>query len=221
MKYTDNKSRELQYRMTFGISLIVSQLIFIFLFLFWPKFEYQDSVFEKSDGRDIQLDMIEFTRQSRNIPPSPPNPNVPVDEPVDHIMYDEPDLEVITSLSKLAYDNLPESEGDRIIIFENPQVPPNVIRIVEPVMPPEARQANISAQIKVTFLVNPDGDVEEVSISEILLLDDNNNYQTVESIGYGLIEATLNAANKWQFRAAEHDGKKVSALTRHYFTYGI
>ncbi|MEX1137497.1 MAG: energy transducer TonB [Balneolales bacterium] len=219
-----NISREKEYRITFGFSLITSQIIFILLFNFWPQFESKDFNFDDYSAHDIDLDMIDITRQQVQRPPAPPSPQVPVPRPEDFIVDDMLDLEDMSNFAAPDFGELemPEAEGDDSYpVHRNPQHSPNVRRIVEPVVPDEARQANIHAEITVTFLVNEKGEVEEVSISEIKLFGEDDEYEIVETIGYGIIETTLDAAWKWRFRPAEDDGENVRAITRHIFTYGV
>lgn len=223
MEHFDVRSREREYRITFGISLAASQLIFILLFNFWPQFEFQETVFDNYAAREIDMDMVEITQQPVQSPPPPPTPQVPVPVPDDYIVDEILDLEDLSDVDQPDFGDidLPEAEGDEFAVHDNPQRPPNVTRIVEPVVSQEARRANIRAQIMVSFLVDESGVVEEVSIAEIRVFDEDDEYQVVEAIGYGLIEATLDAASKWRFRPAEDGGEQVRAVTRHMFTFGV
>jgi outer membrane biosynthesis protein TonB len=93
---------------------------------------------------------------------------------------------------------------------------------VEPEMPDQARKAKIKVIIEVQFIVNEKGQVEEASISQIKLFEDNKDqYTVVDHIGYGLTRATLSAALQWKFRPAVKNGKKVPAYSKHSFTYGF
>lgn len=223
MRLADNITREKEYRITFGFSLIASLIIFILLFNFWPIIDQEDPIFDDYATHDIDLDMIDITTQPIQSPPPPPSPQVPIPRPNDFIVEDMPDLEDMSDATNPDFGEieLPEAEGDSYSVHNNPQRPPNVIRIVEPVVPGDARRANIRVEIMVTFVVNERGEVEEVSIAEIKLFDEEDEYRTVDVIGYGLIDATLHAAQKWRFRPAEDGGKNVRAITRHIFTYGI
>ncbi|MEX0929836.1 MAG: energy transducer TonB [Balneolales bacterium] len=220
-KRADNLTREKEYRITFGFSLVASQLIFILLFSFWPEFQIRNPVFNDEALHEFDLDMINITRQPVQNPPSPPSPDRPVSRPDDYIVDDEIDLKDYTDTTQPGYGlhNLPEAEDDRYAVHDNPEHAPSVTRIVEPMVPAEARQANIHAEVMVSFLIDRQGGVEEVSIAEIKLWD-GDEFQVVVSIGYGLIEATLNAALKWRFRPAEDNGIKVRAVSRHMFTFG-
>ncbi|MEX0778456.1 MAG: energy transducer TonB [Balneolales bacterium] len=223
LKHHDNTSREMEYRLTIGSCVVASQLIFIILFSFWPVYQPQVPTFDELSERKVDLDMIEITRQRKQTPPPPPTPQVPVPRPNDYIVDDMSDLEDLSSASRPDFGEIemPEAEGDREQIYDDPETSASVTRIVEPVVPDEARRANIKAEITVTILVDKNGKAEEVSISKIRVFNENDDYEIVQVIGYGLIEATLDAAQKWKFRPAENGGEKVRALSRHIFTYGI
>lgn len=222
MKLFNNISREFEYRITFSLSLIATQIIFILLFTFWPDFQDKALTFDDYSANEIELDMVEITRQQNQSPPPPPSPQVPVPRPEDYIVEDLPDLEFNDAINPdYRIHEMPVEEVDSYKVHGNPERPPSVTRIVEPIYPGEARRDTVKAEITVTFLVNGKGEVEEVSISEIRLYNEADDYEIVETIGYGLMEATMDAARKWRFRPARDNGENVRSISLHIFSYGI
>lgn len=216
-----NKNREIQYRQLVGLSIVASLVLTILVFRFWPDFSgegirvFQDIyLFE-----EITLDDIVITRQGEEIPPPPPVNRPPVPVPDDVIIdeeFDFEDFELDLEPLDFGFDDL-----DDLRFVENPQIPPNVSRIVEPVIPAEFRAANIRAQIIITFTVTHTGAVEEVSINELRIFNaESEEFEIVPFIGYGIEEATIRAAYRWRFRPASHQGQRVSTITRHVFTFG-
>lgn len=206
--------------------LIVAELITIGIFNFWPVPSSDNRTMQDVKVSDdvIAIDDVVMTRQ-QNQPPPPPKPQSPIPVPKDEIIEEEiPELNEInvTDYSDSLSVALRGSEGNSDKATSNPQTAPSVIRIVEPTVPQAAKEANIKAEIWVTFLVDQQGRVEEASVSQIKLFDrDTGNTRDVQTIGYGLTEATLNAALQWKFRPAKDDGEIVRAYTKHIFTFGF
>jgi outer membrane biosynthesis protein TonB len=172
----------------------------------------------------LAIEDIVRTEQA-NRPASPPKPQIPIPEPTDEIIEEEiteiDDLNIAESSDPLSEAKL-GNQGDSDEPVSNPQTSPSVIRIVEPTVPDAAKKAEIKAEIWVNFLVDEQGRVEEASISQIKLYDrESGEARQVDSIDYGLTEATLDAALQWKFRPAKNDGKVVKAYTRHIFTFGF
>ncbi len=223
MKLLDrNKDRETQYRHLMGITICLSLIISILLFRYLPDFAGSEiRVFQDVfTFEEVTVDEVAITRQGEVVPP-PPQPNrPPVPVPDDIIVTDEFDFE------ELEIDFEPiefgfEADDDDLRFVENPQIPPNVSRIVEPVVPEEFRATGVRAQIVITFMVNQEGGVEEVSINELRIFNpETNTYEAVPFIGYGIEEATIRAAFRWRFRPAIHQGDRVSTITRHVFSFG-
>lgn len=102
----------------------------------------------------------------------------------------------------------------------SPERPPGLVRIVEPTIPEAAKRANVKAQIIVNFLVGADGSVLESYISEIRVYD-GDEYEVVNEIGYGLMEAVMEAAEKWRFSAARDQGRPVQTYVENSFNIGF
>jgi outer membrane biosynthesis protein TonB len=167
----------------------------------------------------------EVVRTSQNRPASPPKPQTPIPEPTDEIIEEE-----ITNLDELSISDFSDSasvamlgnKGNSDQPVSNPQTPPSPVRIVELTVPDAAQKANIKAEIWVTFLVDEQGNVEEASISQVKRYDQSSGeVTTVQTIGYGLTEAALDAALQWKFRPARNNGGAVKAYSRQTFSVGF
>ncbi len=205
------------------MAIVIVQVVLLLLIHFWPQTEYIPQLdFEIPPQEQVFLDDIEVTRQETS-PPPPPRPVLPVPVPTDEIIEVELDIDFDIELPEL-----PELEegfgtgqfGDEERIVSNPQIPPTVVRIVEAPSPegvPDRYKGNL--EMIVNFLVDTNGDVEEVSIREIRLYDEHGEYEELPFVQYGLMDAVLRAAMQWKFRPARQDGEPVKAFTRQRFNY--
>ena len=200
------------------------QIVFIVLVRFWPDTIYEPSLdFETYEQEVVMLDDVEITRQATS-PPPPPRPQLPNPVPDDEIIEEvEIEFDMDLDLPDLP---LPDpgfgtgETGDEERIVSNPQIPPTVVRIVEASAPervPEEYRGRL--EMIVNFLVDTDGSVEEVSIMEIRLYNDDGSYEELPYVQYGLMDAVLRAAMQWRFRPARQDGDQVKAFTRQRFNY--
>lgn len=204
--------------------IILSQLILIGVFKFWPAIELDSPIssYEIQD-QEIFLEQTIATRQE-NTPASPPKPQIPIPVPTDEVIEDE--LEFLDFESSLNLETIGEGEvgqtGNSDEIVGSPQRAPVPVRIIEPSTPESARAAGIKAEVFVTFLVNVDGNVEDFFISNIRQYDKNGDrFTNVESIGYNIMETTLKAAQKWQFRPGMNNGKPVKTYSVQVFSFGF
>lgn len=205
--------------------VIIAQLIILCVFRFWPEQEYERPVFDSFEKNAIIVEEMIITKQA-NAPASPPKPQVPIPVPNDKIIEDDilefPELDDLLNTDPLSMSITTGQRGDEERISGNPDRPPRVIKIVEPIIPDEAKRANIKAVIFVNFLVKKDGTVKEAYVSEVRLYDEKGeNFEVVKDLRYGLIQASLEAAYQWRFRPASEDGEQVGAYTQNSFTFGF
>jgi hypothetical protein len=203
--------------------LIVVLISMILTFRFWPVTEITiNQPVEIVFTDEVLIDDIEITRQ-QSAPPPPPRPQVPQPVPNDEIIEDV--IEIDSELQLVDFPDLPDDfgtgvDGDEEIIVSNPQLPPSVVRIVEPSVPELPDELRGRIVMVVNFLVNSDGTVEEASIMEVRKYDENREaYEVLPFIQYGLMGATLEAALNWRFRAARHEGAGVRTYTTATFNY--
>ena len=205
------------------VSVIIVQIAVILVFRYWPVQTYEASLdYEITEQEVVVLDDIEITQQQTS-PPPPPRPQMPNPVPDDEIIEQEIEIDMDLNLP-----DLPDIEpgfgtgetGDEERIVSNPQIPPTIVRIVEASAPesvPEEYRGNL--EMIVNFLVDRNGEVEEVSIMEIRLYDSDGNFEQLDFVQHGLMEAVLKAAMQWRFRPARQDGEPVKAFTRQRFNY--
>lgn len=218
-------NEKLSYKNRIMGSIVIAELFVLSVFSFWPVPDrervYQDIVF--SDSEAI-IDEVQITTQ-KSSPPPPPKPRVPVPVPDDEVIEEEmltlEDIDISEYTDSMSVIGLGKV-GDSDQVASNPQLPPSVIRIVEPTVPDAAKRADIKAEIMVSFLVDKNGQVEEATISQIKLFNkDSKTFEMVDHIDYGLTHATLEAALQWRFRPAKNNGQAVKSYAKHFFTYGF
>lgn len=204
--------------------IVLVEITLILLVRFWPEIPYEpDLEYELEQEEVVALEEIQVTRQQSS-PPPPPKPRVPIPVPNDQVIEEELEFELEMDLSTLP---MPEEgmgtaqSGDQEQIVGNPEIPPSIIRIVEATAPegvPEQYKGRL--EMIVNFLVDTEGEVEEVSIMEIRLYErDGSSYEQLEFVQYGLMDAVLKAAMQWRFRPARQNGEPVKAFTRQRFNY--
>lgn len=216
-------NEDVHYRHRFMTGLIVVLLGAILTVRYWPVEEWTSEPYEPPEfSEQVLIDDIEITRHESS-PPPPPKPTlpqpVPSDEVIEDIVYLDDMLDV-TDLPDLPEDMGSGIEGDEDRIVAAPQLPPSVVRIVEPSVPEMPEELRGRIEMVVNFLVNRDGTVEEASIVEIRQYDESGeSYEVLPFIRYGLMGATIEAALDWRFRAARHDGVGVRTYTTATFNY--
>ncbi len=207
----------------------IVQLLLIFAFNYWPVSNSQKPFhFTDQNDQPVTLNLVEVTHQGGAS--APPVPAVPVEVPNDKIIPDpikQLQTENLVRGDTIGFGNMPGSGSDSGAgqgegIATNPGRPPQIVKIVEPAIPARAREAKVRAELLVNFLVDKDGKPQDVSIAQIRVYDsEQKKWKVVQTIGYGIIDATLEAAAQWRFRPAQDKGKKVRAYTQHIFTFGV
>lgn len=220
----DKMYKQLQYRHRFMLCLISSLLIMIVIFKLWPGYgqENNDKVYIEPN-QEIFIEQSIATKQE-TAPASPPKPQIPVPVPAEEII--EEDIELLDFEDMLSLEKIGEGEagqtGDSDEPVASPQRPPTPLKIIEPAIPEKARNADIIAEVHVTFLVDKKGIVEEIFISSIRKYEKNaRDFEIVTEIGYGIMEASLTAAKKWRFNPAKDNGEAVKAYTTQIFSFGF
>ncbi|MCH8495653.1 MAG: energy transducer TonB [Balneolales bacterium] len=198
-------------------------LIFILITKLFPTFQIdRNREFTPPSDDFLTLDLIEITQQSSS-PPIPQRPRVSL-EISDADPVDDPDFDLYLDIqTNLVSEPVPMPGTGSTVgpVVSNPQTPPRVTRIVEPITPPNVLNSDIRVRVSVTFLVNTDGTVDEYSVTQLQIFNrSTGQFETVDSVGDNIIEATLYAAEQWRFRAAMQDGTPVRAYSTHIFSFG-
>ncbi len=195
-------------------SIIVSQLILISVFRFWPDQQViveLPIIFEKEA---FVVEEMLVTRQA-NTPAAPPKPQMPIPVPNDEIIEDFiefPELDQLISFDSLSVSLTTGQTGDDERISGNPDRQPLVVNFSTPILTQEATDAQIRAMVFVNFVVSSTGTVKEAFIAEIRLFEgQSDNYKVVNDLEYGILQDVIEAAYRYTFRPAEKDGDKIGA----------
>lgn len=225
-KFEKNTKRRKGYLLHIMAALAVSLLVVNAAFMFWPDVDNSNEglVFDVRGQEVIQAEEILQTRQEQKKPP-PPVPAPPVVMP-DDVVLDDIELEISdTSLI------LEEAGNDTEVVEGTPignstaaraDRGPSPVRIVTPIYTRDANRRNIRAEIVVEVLVNDNGRVLTARIiGRYLLSKDRLQREVVTTVGYGLEESALAAAQDHTFRAAWENGKRVQSYTTLTFKFGF
>ncbi len=214
--------RDSAYFFRIQIAVICCLILFIMLFRYWPVGDGDSrlAIDSFNEDRILMPEFIETRQQAavERVAPLVPRPEVTV--PDEEIMDVEFDLEisVVDMDTDFGPIPLPEGPGD---IVEQPDRPPNVRRIVEPVTPAQARRDGVRVEVIVRYIVSENGEVEEATIEELRMYNrETGRFKTVSETGYGFREITLRAAEQWLFHPAVYQGRHVRSTARHRFTFG-
>lgn len=216
-----NQIDQLPYTLRIKVSIAFILMLMIFIVKFAPDFHYQKSLtIFQSETEQITLDLIEITIQEGSLPP-PPLPRVQVSNS-QPIIIDEHTIDQLLDFeSTFQLIPLPSEGRSNGGIVRNPQQPPRVQRIVEPVSPSNDALQQIRAEITAQLTVNASGRVEEVEILEIRIYNRRTrSFEYINDIDQYFIDSTISAAMQWQFRAATQDGQSVRSVSNHVFTFG-
>lgn len=210
--------RAYQPRLLGAVCAVLMAAILLFRYVSWqPEPELPRSV----SGEEIVVEEVIITRQESR-PPPPPRPRLGppeiADDPVMDDELDLPDFDLDTDFADMEPPETGEPDGDMRIV-QDPERPAQVRRIVEAVTPPEAGQLSQRVEVRVRLLVNPEGRVDEVIITEIALIDSSGNREVVPEIGYGILEEVIRAAQGWIFAPARQDGEPVATYSEHRFRF--
>lgn len=213
------------YRVRILSGIAAAELIALAFVLLWPVPEPGDPVYQDVVYSDSNTPVEEVRRTTQeSTPPPPPAPPVPIEVPNDRIIEEEP-IEFADASFDEYSDSLslptPASEGNSDEIAANPQLPPSVVRIVEPTLPTNLEGEVGEVVIKIQFLVNRDGTVEEATISEIRRYNKDGTFEILDDLPEAVLSATLRAAHQWRFRPAKNDGSEVRAFVKHDFRVEI
>lgn len=227
-RLTKNIKEVKSYRLRILGSLVASLILVTTCFKCWPIPEGDgppDITYDMRGQEVIILEEILQTRQEQRKPPPPP-PLPPVVVP-DDLVLDDIEIDLPDNLLDIdvAGEDTESTDGapiNRSGITTRADSGPRPVRIVEPEYSRAASRRNIRAQVIVEVLVEKTGQVLEANVVESWLLNkDNTRKQKVESVGHGIEEAAISAAQNWLFRPAIKDGHRVRAVTRLTFSFGI
>lgn len=216
-----------EYRVRMLASIATALALVLAVVKLWPAPENpspQAAVYEVGEREVIEIEEVQPTRQSEAKPP-PPAPPIPILVPDDVALEDE-EIEFSDNLLDV------EESGDDALLQEGddeptanapgPTVGPKTVRFVEPEYTRAARRNRVRAELVVAVMIDERGQVQNTEVVERFLLDKDGSSKTpVNSLGYGLEESALSAADRWIFRPARKDGRPVASRTTLTFTFGV
>lgn len=192
------------YKRIFETSLILSLLILIVSFKYFPTFEKQ---VVKGEGPQelISSEDVEHTKQEA-APPPPPKPPIPIEAPSDDVLEDieisESELDENATVSAPPPPPVKKEEVEDaepvffIAVEEMPEPIGGIGAIQEKIVYPEiAKRAGVQGRVFVKAFVNEGGDVNKVEL--------------IRGIGAGCDEAAMEAVKTTRFKPGKQRGKPV------------
>lgn len=192
-----------KYKRYFEISLIVSLVLLIVAFKFFPNLEGEGALLEGPQELFTVEDIQQTKHEDR--PPPPPKPPIPIEAPADDVLEDieigdtEIDFEATIEAP-------PPPKEDKKIVEEEPVYFVAVEEMPEPiggiqaiqskiVYPEIAKRAGVEGRVYVLAFVDESGAV--------------TNAKIIKGIGAGCDEAALDAVKKTKFKPGKQRGKAV------------
>jgi len=223
-KFDKNTRRKERYPLHFLATLTLSLLLVNGAFVFWPNPDTSNEglVFDARGQEVIQAEEIQQTRQEQR-KPAPPIPAPPVVVP-DDVVLDDVELEIADTSLTLDEAGTDEEVVDGTLTGNETAAradrSPSPVRIAHPIIPREAR--NIRAIVVIEVLIDERGRVLSSRIAERYLVNrDASEREPVQTIGNGIEEAVIAAAEKHTFRPAIQGGKRVQSYTTLTFRIGV
>lgn len=216
-------TRHLAYARRLAWSLIGTLAAAILVVQLWPVLPASAPTerVRTGDGQEvIQIEEVQQTQQEERRPP-PPVPPLPIEVPDDIILEDVE----LTFTDAFEVTDEPGEDAVRVEGTDEPVATggtrrARLLRVSEPAVPSAARQRDLTARVELEIVVTPQGEVEEATIMERYLIDASGNEQRVATLGYGLEEAALEAAQRLLYRPALRKGREVTERTTVTLTIG-
>ncbi len=191
------------YKKIFEISLIISLIIMIVAFKFFPDISKSDVVMEGTQEL-FTVEDIEHTKQE-NRPPPPPKPPIPIEAPSDDVLEDiEISSTEIDFEAQMEAPPPPPKEEKKIeeeptyfvAVEEMPEPIGGILAIQSKIVYPEiAKRAGVEGKVYVLAFVDETGAVTDVKL--------------LKGLGAGCDEAALNAVRQTKFKPGKQRGKPV------------
>ena len=198
----DIKRKYLRY---FEVSLILSLIIVIVGFLYFPNIEsHEIQAMEMQELVDVE-DVV--VTQLESAPPPPPKPTIPIEVPQDEVLEDiefaetELDQEEVIGAPPPPPPIVEEKEEEVqptffIAVEEMPEPIGGVLGIQKRIEYPEiAKRAGVQGKVYIKAYVDEKGDVK--------------NAEVLKGIGAGCDEAAVKAVMQTKFKPGKQRGKPV------------
>jgi len=193
-----------KYQRVWEIALIISLLLLIVSFKYFPEWETEVGPIEGPQEL-INVEDVEATKQE-SAPPPPPKPPIPIEAPTDDILdedieFSSTDLDVDAEVSGPPPPPVEEEEEEEEPVFfvaveEMPEPIGGIQGIQQRIVYPEiARRAGVQGRVFVKAYVDELGNVWKTEL--------------IKGIGAGCDEAALAAVKETKFKPGKQRGKPV------------
>ncbi len=192
-----------KYRRYLEEGLILSLIIVILGFLYFPKFDEKEltttDMQELVDVKDVVV------TQQESAPPPPPKPTIPIEVPQDEVLEDIEFTETELNQEEVVEAPPPplvvEEEEVQptffIAVEEMPEPIGGVIGIQKRIVYPEiAKRAGVQGRVYIKAYVDKNGEVKKTEV--------------IKGIGAGCDEAAVAAVMKTKFKPGKQRGKPVN-----------
>ncbi len=192
---------KLKYRKVFEISIIISLLLLILAFKYFPHFQ-SESMGVQAVQELLDVEDVEITKQE-TAPPPPPKPPIPIEAPADDDLEDIEieDTEIDMEAEIAPPPPPPEEEEEVAIEFfvaveEMPEPIGGIEGIQKKIVYPEiAKRAGVQGRVYIKAFVDEAGNVKKAEV--------------IKGIGAGCDEAAVAAVLKTKFKPGKQRGKPV------------
>lgn len=193
-----------KYKKVFEISLIISLVLLIVAFKFFPDLKGGEVKLEGTQEL-FKVEDIQQTKQE-NRPPPPPKPPIPIEAPSADVLEDIEIGDTEIDINEQMSAPPPPPKEDKKIVEEEPVYFVAVEEMPEPiggiseiqkkiVYPEIAKRAGVEGKVYVLAFVDESGNVTDAKI--------------IKGIGAGCDEAALDAVKKTKFKPGKQRGKAV------------
>jgi len=190
-----------KYRKVFEISIILSLLLLILAFKFFPRVQGEQMAVEAAQEL-VDMEDVDITKQE-TAPPPPPKPPIPIEAPADDELEDieiedtEIDMEEVIAAPPPPIEEEEEVAIEFFVAVEEMPEPIGGIQgIQQKIIYPEiAKRAGVQGRVYVKAFVDESGTVKKAEV--------------IKGIGAGCDEAAVDAVMKTRFKPGKQRGKPV------------
>jgi protein TonB len=195
-----------------------------------PAAEEDSRAIPEQVYHDVNRREVQQTKQAERTSPPPPPPPVPLYETDRQIEQEPLELDVDLAFDPSSTEAPPGPPHPRDGEAETsqsaaPAMGARQLRIPEPRYTEAARAEDVRARVELEVTISAGGRVEDARILRRVLLSTADQSgdaggRTVQTLGYGLEEAALDAAERTLFRPARTGGEAVKSHKTLTLTFG-
>lgn len=190
-----------KYKRTFELSMILSLIILVSAFKFFPALE-TEAVDLEAPQELVDMQDVEQTKQEA-APPPPPKPPIPIEAPSDDVLEDIEIADTELDINEIITAPPPpppvEEEDEPVFFVAVEQMPEpigGISAIQSKIAYPEiAKRAGVQGRVFVKAFVDESGIVTKVEL--------------IKGIGAGCDEAAMSAVAQTKFYPGKQRGKPV------------